>query len=80
MNFFLNETIFKPRIRRKREQNYDCILSCFFLLADKSFDLKYVIRQMLDPDPKSRPTVDQVLAFPYVRKVSHVLYLTFRSA
>jgi hypothetical protein len=35
---------------------------------------------MLDPDPKSRPTVDQVLAFPYVRKVSHVLYLTFRSA
>jgi hypothetical protein len=35
MNYFLNETIFKPRIRRKREQNYDCILSCFFLLADK---------------------------------------------
>ena len=38
-------------------------------LRDKSFDLKYVIRQMLDPDPKSRPTVDQVLAFPYVRKM-----------
>lgn len=38
-------------------------------LRDKSFDLKYVIQQMLDPDPGSRPTVDQVLAFPYVRKV-----------
>lgn len=38
-------------------------------LRDKSFDLKYVIRQMLDPDPRSRPTVDQVLAFPYVRKM-----------
>ncbi|KAL5006975.1 hypothetical protein ScPMuIL_015781 [Solemya velum] len=38
-------------------------------LRGKSFHLKYVIHQMLDPDPKSRPTVDQVLAFPYVRKV-----------
>ncbi|XP_071122497.1 membrane-associated tyrosine- and threonine-specific cdc2-inhibitory kinase-like [Mytilus galloprovincialis] len=38
-------------------------------LRDKSFDLKYVIRQMLDPDPRSRPTVDQVLAFPYVRRM-----------
>lgn len=38
-------------------------------LRDKSFDLKYVIQQMLDPEPTSRPTVDQVLAFPYVRKI-----------
>ncbi|XP_067655184.1 membrane-associated tyrosine- and threonine-specific cdc2-inhibitory kinase-like [Haliotis asinina] len=38
-------------------------------LRDKTFDLKYVISQMLDPDPKSRPTVDQLLAFPCVRKV-----------
>lgn len=45
-------------------------LTCYVL--DKSFDLKYVIQQMLDPDPGSRPTVDQVLAFPYVRKVSAI--------
>ncbi|XP_060589095.1 membrane-associated tyrosine- and threonine-specific cdc2-inhibitory kinase-like [Ruditapes philippinarum] len=38
-------------------------------LRDKSFDLKYVIRQMLDPAPSHRPTADQCLAFPYVRKV-----------
>ncbi|XP_052798215.1 membrane-associated tyrosine- and threonine-specific cdc2-inhibitory kinase-like [Mya arenaria] len=38
-------------------------------LRDKSFDLKYVIGQMLDPDPRCRPTADQCLAFPYVRKV-----------
>ncbi|XP_053384462.1 membrane-associated tyrosine- and threonine-specific cdc2-inhibitory kinase-like isoform X2 [Mercenaria mercenaria] len=38
-------------------------------LRDKSFDLKYVIRQMLDPVPSHRPTADQCLAFPYVRKV-----------
>ncbi|KAL4224976.1 Protein kinase [Mactra antiquata] len=38
-------------------------------LRDKSFDLKYVIHQMLDPVPSSRPTADQCLAFPYVRKV-----------
>lgn len=38
-------------------------------LRDKSFDLKYVIGQMLDPDYRSRPTADQVLAFPFVRKV-----------
>lgn len=41
----------------------------FYSLTDKSFDMKYVIQQMLDPDPTSRPTVDQALAFPYVRKV-----------
>lgn len=44
----------------------------FDYVLDKSFDLKYVIQQMLDPDPGSRPTVDQVLAFPYVRKVSAI--------
>lgn len=44
----------------------------FDYVLDKSFDLKYVIQQMLDPDPGSRPTVDQVLAFPYVRKVSGI--------
>ncbi|XP_052233835.1 membrane-associated tyrosine- and threonine-specific cdc2-inhibitory kinase-like isoform X2 [Dreissena polymorpha] len=38
-------------------------------LRDKSFDLKYVLSQMLDPDPRCRPTADQCLAFPYVRKV-----------
>ncbi|KAL3842302.1 hypothetical protein ACJMK2_020332 [Sinanodonta woodiana] len=38
-------------------------------LLDKSFDLKYTIKQMLDPCPRSRPTVDQVLAFPCIRKV-----------
>lgn len=38
-------------------------------LRDKSFDLKYVLRQMLDPVPSHRPTADQCLAFPYVRKV-----------
>jgi hypothetical protein len=51
------------------------VVNCYvfyYSILDKSFDLKYVIQQMLDPDPKSRPTVDQVLAFPYVRKVSLV--------
>ncbi|XP_041365931.1 membrane-associated tyrosine- and threonine-specific cdc2-inhibitory kinase-like isoform X2 [Gigantopelta aegis] len=38
-------------------------------LRKKSFDLKYVIQQMMDPDPRSRPTVDQLMAFPCVRKV-----------
>ncbi|XP_014779412.1 membrane-associated tyrosine- and threonine-specific cdc2-inhibitory kinase isoform X2 [Octopus bimaculoides] len=38
-------------------------------LQGRSFDLKYVIRQMLDPDPTSRPIVEQLLAFPCVRKV-----------
>ncbi|KAK3103230.1 hypothetical protein FSP39_017607 [Pinctada imbricata] len=38
-------------------------------LRCRSFDMKYVIHQMLDRDATSRPTVDQVLAFPYVRKV-----------
>ncbi|KAK6191711.1 hypothetical protein SNE40_003325 [Patella caerulea] len=38
-------------------------------LRDKSFDLKYVIRHMLDRCPGSRPTVDQLLQFPSVRKV-----------
>ncbi|GAB1608594.1 membrane-associated tyrosine- and threonine-specific cdc2-inhibitory kinase isoform X1 [Argonauta hians] len=38
-------------------------------LQGRSFDLKYVIRQMLDPDPSSRPIVEQLLAFPCIRKV-----------
>lgn len=38
-------------------------------LQGRSFDLKYVIRQMLDHDPNSRPSVDQLLAFPCIRKV-----------
>ena len=53
--------------------NYNCgkrkQLNIWFLFSDKSFDLKYVIGQMLDPDYRSRPTADQVLAFPFVRKV-----------
>ena len=42
-------------------------------ISDKSFDMKYVIRQMLDPDINSRPTADQCLAFPSVRKVRILL-------
>ncbi|XP_064602098.1 membrane-associated tyrosine- and threonine-specific cdc2-inhibitory kinase-like [Liolophura sinensis] len=38
-------------------------------LHARSFDLKYVIKQMLDADPRTRPTVDQLLAFPCIRKV-----------
>ncbi|CAL1529574.1 unnamed protein product [Lymnaea stagnalis] len=38
-------------------------------LTDRSYDMKYVIKQMIDPDYKNRPTVDQVLAFPSVRSV-----------
>ncbi|RUS80463.1 hypothetical protein EGW08_011779 [Elysia chlorotica] len=36
---------------------------------DRSSDIKKVIKQMLEPDYKSRPTVDQVLALPCVREV-----------
>ncbi|CAE1316645.1 PKMYT [Acanthosepion pharaonis] len=43
--------------------------------VSRSFDLKYVIRQMLDHDPNSRPSVDQLLAFPCIRKSSPIIYL-----
>ncbi|KAK3753893.1 hypothetical protein RRG08_006279 [Elysia crispata] len=36
---------------------------------DRSSDIMNVIKQMLDPDYKSRPTVDQILALPCVREV-----------
>ena len=44
-------------------------LNIVLFYTGRSFDMKYVIHQMLDRDASSRPTVDQVLAFPYVRKV-----------
>lgn len=37
-------------------------------LRTRSTSLKFVISQMLDPNHLSRPTVDQLLAFPHMRK------------
>lgn len=48
-------------------------IKVFFSISGRSFDLKYVIRQMLDHDPNSRPSVDQLLAFPCIRKVGMII-------
>ena len=55
----------KNMVPKNKKMYYIIVL----LFAEKSFDLKYVIQQMMDPDPRSRPTVDQLMAFPCVRKV-----------
>ncbi|KAK7500375.1 hypothetical protein BaRGS_00008282 [Batillaria attramentaria] len=43
-------------------------------LKTRSTSLKFVISQMLEPNHVSRPTVDQLLAFPHMRKVEHILW------
>lgn len=42
----------------------------FYLVSDRSEEMNSVIKEMLNPDYKSRPTVDEILAIPAVRTVS----------